>query len=55
VTAANEANGCGIDPLNLGNGRYRYCVDLINGLARIDSGFPFLIVGSLLRPELAEP
>jgi glycosyltransferase involved in cell wall biosynthesis len=42
----------GLDHLDIGNGQYRYCVDLINGLARLSSGFRFVVIGS--RPDAPE-
>src|SRR5687768_18408141 len=32
----------GLDHLNIGNGQFRYCVDLINGLASTRSEFRFV-------------
>ena len=43
----------GLDQLNFGNGQYRYCVDLIRGLARLESGCRFIVTGS--RPAPVEP
>ena len=44
----------GLDHLNIGNGQFRYCIELISGLAQIASGFDFLVVGSqpAPRPEI---
>jgi glycosyltransferase involved in cell wall biosynthesis len=42
-----------LDHLNLGNGQYRYCIDLINGLANLPSDCRFVVVGS--QPEPPEP
>ena len=42
-----------LDQLNLGNGQFRYCVDLIRGLAALASDCAFLVVGS--QPEPPEP
>jgi hypothetical protein len=35
-----------LDRLNIGNGQYRYCVDLIRGLARLESDCGFIVTGS---------
>jgi glycosyltransferase involved in cell wall biosynthesis len=40
----------GLDRLNVGNGQFRYCVDLITGLARVASGLRFVVVGSRPQP-----
>ena len=42
-----------LDHLNVGNGQFRYCVDLINGLARIRTDCRFIVTGS--GPEPPEP
>jgi len=39
----------GLDHLNIGNGQFRYCVDLISGLAGTRSEFRFVVAGS--RPD----
>jgi glycosyltransferase involved in cell wall biosynthesis len=36
----------GLDRLNIGNGQFRYCVDLITGLAGTRSEFRFVVAGS---------
>ena len=41
----------GLDHLNIGNGQYRYCIDLIRGLARASRELRFVVIGS--RPEPA--
>jgi glycosyltransferase involved in cell wall biosynthesis len=40
----------GLDHLNPGNGQYRYCTDLIRGLARLQSGITFIVIGSQPTP-----
>ena len=40
----------GLDHLHLGNGQFRYCVDLLHGLARLTTDFRFVVVGSRLQP-----
>lgn len=40
----------GLDHLNLGNGQYRYCIDLLNGLARVETELKFVVIGSQARP-----
>ena len=40
----------GLDHLNPGNGQYRYCTDLIRGLARLESHLTFVVIGSQPAP-----
>jgi glycosyltransferase involved in cell wall biosynthesis len=40
----------GLDHLNPGNGQYRYCTDLIRGLARLPTGLAFVVIGSRPQP-----
>ncbi len=40
----------GLDHLNPGNGQYRYCTDLIRGLARLQTGLTFVVLGSQPQP-----
>jgi glycosyltransferase involved in cell wall biosynthesis len=40
----------GLDHLNPGNGQYRYCTDLIRGLARLQTGLTFVVIGSQPKP-----
>jgi glycosyltransferase involved in cell wall biosynthesis len=40
----------GLDHLNPGNGQYRYCIDLIRALARLQTGLRFLVIGSTKSP-----
>jgi glycosyltransferase involved in cell wall biosynthesis len=39
-----------LDHLSVGNGQYRYAVDLINGLAELDCGMRFVVLGSRAEP-----
>lgn len=39
-----------LDQLSFGNGQYRYCVDLITGLAKLPSDCRFLVIGSQPAP-----
>jgi len=36
----------GLDHLNVGNGQYRYCADLLNGLAALGPDYDFIVLGS---------
>jgi glycosyltransferase involved in cell wall biosynthesis len=40
----------GLDHLNPGNGQYRYCTDLLRGLARLQHGLAFVVIGSRPQP-----
>jgi glycosyltransferase involved in cell wall biosynthesis len=40
----------GLDHLNPGSGQYRYCTDLIRGLARLQTGLTFVVIGSQPTP-----
>ncbi|HUP39249.1 MAG TPA: glycosyltransferase family 1 protein [Vicinamibacterales bacterium] len=40
----------GLDHLNPGNGQYRYCTDLLRGLARLQAGLTFVVIGSQPKP-----
>jgi glycosyltransferase involved in cell wall biosynthesis len=40
----------GLDHLNPGNGQYRYCTDLLRGLARLQHGLAFVVLGSRAAP-----
>jgi glycosyltransferase involved in cell wall biosynthesis len=39
-----------LDRLNLGNGQFRYCVDLIDGLWKLSPDCRFIVIGSLPSP-----
>ena len=39
----------GLDTLSPGNGQYRYCIDLLRGVARVPSEFHFVVMGSQPR------
>ena len=43
----------GLDRLHAGNGQFRYCVDLLNGLASAPRDFRFLVIGSAPEPPAA--
>ena len=40
----------GLDHLNAGNGQYRYCTELLRGLAAAAEGWRFVVAGSRPRP-----
>lgn len=40
----------GLDHLNPGNGQFRYCTDLIKGLAAFGSGLRYVVLGSRATP-----
>ena len=42
---------CGLDRLHIGNGQFRYCIDLLNGLASAPREFRFLVAGSGPEPH----
>lgn len=42
-----------LDQLNMGSGQYRYCINLINGLAKLLADCAFIVIGS--RPEPPAP
>jgi glycosyltransferase involved in cell wall biosynthesis len=43
----------GLDRLNVGNGQFRYCVDLIDGLWKLSAECRFIVIGSLPSPPEA--
>ena len=40
----------GLDHLHAGNGQYRYCTELLQGLAAAADGWRFVVAGSRARP-----
>ena len=40
----------GLDHLNIGNGQFRYCIDLIRGLAQRSRSLRFVVAGSRAEP-----